>query len=101
MKPLYLVLGLWVLRGCFLSGQCHRGPRRQHDPRGWPPPPPPSNPPPTPPSSTPPPTTTPPTTTQANITPNANVSITTPNDSNFIGNFLNFLQELLFLFQSG
>uniref|UniRef100_A0A087WPN9 Submaxillary gland androgen regulated protein 3A n=1 Tax=Mus musculus TaxID=10090 RepID=A0A087WPN9_MOUSE len=41
MKPLNLVLGLCILVGCFLSCECHRGPRR-HDPRGpFPPPPPP------------------------------------------------------------
>ncbi|XP_052055640.1 protein cappuccino-like [Apodemus sylvaticus] len=41
MKPLSLVFGLWVLVGCFLSCECHRGHRR-HDPRGpFPPPPPP------------------------------------------------------------
>uniref|UniRef100_A0A8I6AGJ4 Submaxillary gland androgen regulated protein 3A n=1 Tax=Rattus norvegicus TaxID=10116 RepID=A0A8I6AGJ4_RAT len=45
MKPLYLVFGLWVLIGCFLSGECHRGPRG-HDPRRRPPPPPPPPPPP-------------------------------------------------------
>ncbi|XP_059130609.1 submaxillary gland androgen-regulated protein 3A-like [Peromyscus eremicus] len=38
MKPLYLVLGLWVFGGCFLSAECHRGPRRQRDLRGWLPP---------------------------------------------------------------
>ncbi|XP_052055722.1 submaxillary gland androgen-regulated protein 3A-like [Apodemus sylvaticus] len=34
MKPLYLVFDLWILTGCFLSGECHRGPRGQHEPRG-------------------------------------------------------------------
>ncbi|XP_036056260.1 submaxillary gland androgen-regulated protein 3A-like [Onychomys torridus] len=43
MKLLCLILGLWVLGGCFLSAECHRGPRRQHDPRGWPPTLPPHN----------------------------------------------------------
>uniref|UniRef100_A0A8C6I5B4 Submaxillary gland androgen regulated protein 3A n=1 Tax=Mus spicilegus TaxID=10103 RepID=A0A8C6I5B4_MUSSI len=44
MKPLNLVLGLCILVGCFLSCECHRGPRR-HDPRGpFPPPPPPHGP---------------------------------------------------------
>nr|XP_048284139.1 submaxillary gland androgen-regulated protein 2-like [Myodes glareolus] len=33
MKQLYLFLVLWVLGGCFLSGECHRGPRRRHETR--------------------------------------------------------------------
>ncbi|XP_021019245.1 submaxillary gland androgen-regulated protein 2-like [Mus caroli] len=33
MKPLYMVFGLWVLVGCFLSGECHRAPRRHPDRR--------------------------------------------------------------------
>nr|CAA50638.1 msg3 [Mus musculus] len=68
MKPLNLVLGLCILVGCFLSCECHRGPRR-HDPRGpFPPPhPTPSIPP-----------TGPPTTVQATTMPAASISITTP-----------------------
>ncbi|XP_032746340.1 SMR1 protein-like [Rattus rattus] len=33
MKSLYLVFGLWILIGCFQSGEGDRGPRRQHNPR--------------------------------------------------------------------
>ena len=28
-----MVFGLWVLMGCFLSGECHRAPRGQRDRR--------------------------------------------------------------------
>ncbi|EDL88507.1 rCG60471 [Rattus norvegicus] len=33
MKSLYLIFGLWILIGCFQSGEGVRGPRRQHNPR--------------------------------------------------------------------
>ncbi|XP_032746356.1 SMR1 protein-like [Rattus rattus] len=33
MKSLYLIFGLWILIGCFQSGEGKRGPRRQHNPR--------------------------------------------------------------------
>ncbi|XP_059130748.1 submaxillary gland androgen-regulated protein 3A-like [Peromyscus eremicus] len=166
MKPLYLVLGLWILGGCFLSGECHRGPGGRHDPRGPPPPPPRpfgpgfgrppppppfgpgfggpppppfgpgfggpppppfgpgfgrpppppfgpgfGRPPPPPPFGpyppaqprppTNPPLTPPPPPIQANITPSANISLTTAAASNATDDFLSWWQRLISAWQQG
>ncbi|KAL2780375.1 submaxillary gland androgen-regulated protein 3B precursor, partial [Daubentonia madagascariensis] len=41
MKPLSLILGLWVLVACFSPGESQRDPRGQYPPGRLPPPPPP------------------------------------------------------------